>query len=211
MQSIQAYLGVNRLADALADGDRLLRDATASYGADHYAIAEARAYRAMAVQRSNRGDEARKEFERAVAVLIDPSRVASRQQASVSRATRLRQILNEYLAVLAGSKGTGQEKDIAEALRIADVARWQSVQKAVTGSALRAAAGSPELGARIKKAQDADDELEAVYKNLDGALHFHFSPQTPAWIAGMVRRLRSSVDLSVASGPEQMRFAMEAA
>jgi CHAT domain-containing protein len=228
-------------------------------------------------------------------VLIDPAKAVGKQKISVARVNRLRYILNEYLGVLVGRKGTGIEKDIAEAFRVADVARWQSVQKAVTGSALRAAAGSPELGARIKKVQDADDELEAVYKNLisqrsappdrqlpaviaameariaalkkaqevdlaeirrqfpqydalvsprpadlatarkalrsgeallsvyvtpggsyvwatgtDGALHFHFSPMTTVWVAGMVKRLRASVELG-GVGPEQMRFDLEAA
>jgi CHAT domain-containing protein/tetratricopeptide (TPR) repeat protein len=293
--AIVAYIAVDRAADALKVGDRLLADYVRIYGADHYYTAEIRAYRAMAMHRSGRVDEARKEFERAIAVLIDPAKVVGKQQANLARTNRLRHILNEYLGVLVGRKGTGRESDMAEAFRVADVARWQSVQKAVAGSALRAAAGSPELGARIKKVQDADDELQAVYKNLigqrsappdkqlpgviaametriaalqkeqqselveirrqfpqydalvsplpadlatarralqpneallsiyvtpggsyvwatgpDGALHFHFSRQTPAWVAGMVRRLRNSVDLSGGMGLDQMRFDLEA-
>ncbi|MCX7180644.1 MAG: CHAT domain-containing protein, partial [Proteobacteria bacterium] len=293
--SIRTFIAVGRVADALRDGDNLLAKSTRHFGADHYYTAEVRAYRAMALHRSGRVDEARKEFERAIAILIDPAKVVGKQKTSVARTNRLRHILNEYLGVLVGSKGTGSQKDTAEAFRVADVARWQSVQKAVTGSALRAAAGSPELGARIKKVQDADDELEAVYKNLisqrsappdkqlpvviaametriatlqkeqqsdlveirrqfpqydalvspraadlatarkallpneallsiyvtrvgtyvwatgrDGVLYFHFSPQTTTWVAGMVKRLRNSVDLSDGVGPEQMRFDLEA-
>jgi CHAT domain-containing protein len=295
LSSIRSFNAVDRVDDALRDGDNLLAKHTRGFGPDHYYTAEARAYRAMALHRAGRVDEARKEFERAIAVLIDPARVVGKQKISVARTNRLRYILNEYLGVLAGRKGTGIDKDIAEAFRVADVARWQSVQKAVTGSALRAAAGSPELGARIKKVQDADDELEAVYKNLisqrsappdrqlpaviaameariaalkkaqevdlaeirrqfpqydalvsprpadlatarkalrsgeallsvyvtpggsyvwatgtDGALHFHFSPMTTVWVAGMVKRLRASVELG-GVGPEQMRFDLEAA
>jgi CHAT domain-containing protein len=293
--SIRSLMAVGRVDDALRDGDKLLARHVRHYGADHYYTAEARAYRAMALHRTKRVEEARKEFARAVDVLIDPARVVGKQKASVARTNRLRTILNEYLAVLVGRKGTGYEKDMAEAFRVADVARWQSVQKAVAGSALRAASGSPELGALIRKVQDADDELEAVYKNLisqrsapvdrqlpaviaameariaalrkaqqgdlaeirrqfpqydalisprpadlatarkallpneallsiyltpggsyvwalasDGVLHFHFSPKGPAWIAGMVKRLRDSVDLSSGIGPGQMRFDLEA-
>jgi CHAT domain-containing protein len=294
LSSIRSFNAVGRVADALRDGDNLLAKQTRSFGADHYYTAETRAYRAMALHRANRVEEARKEFERAIAVLIDPARAVGKQKTSVARVNRLRFILNEYLGVLVGRKGTGIEKDIAEAFRVADVARWQSVQKAVTGSALRAAAGSSELGARIKKVQDADDELEAVYKNLisqrsappdrqlptviaameariaslqkeqqsdlaeirrqfpqydalvsprpadlatvrnalrpneallsiyvtpggsyvwatgkEGALHFHFSPMTTGWVAGMVKRLRASVDLGAVAA-EQMRFDLEA-
>jgi CHAT domain-containing protein len=295
LPSIRTFIAVGRIADALRDGDSLLAKTTRYYGADHYYTAEARAYRAMALHRMKRVEEARREFARAVEVLIDPAKVVGKQKASLARTGRLRQILNEYLGVLVGGKGTRNEKDMAEAFRVADVARWQSVQKAVSGSALRAASGSPELAALIRKVQDADDELEAVYKNLisqrsappdkqlpkiieameariaalrkaqqvdvaevrrqfpqydalisprpadlatarkallpneallsiyvtpggsyvwalaaDGTPHFHFSPKAPAWIGGLVKRLRTSVDLSAGLGPEQMRFDIEA-
>ena len=295
LTSVRTFIALGRIADALRDGDNLLAKHTRNYGADHYYTAEARAYRAMALHRTKRVDEARREFARAVEVLIDPAKVVGKQKASVARTNRLRLILNEYLGVLVGGKGTRNEKDMAEAFRVADVARWQSVQKAVTGSALRTAAGSPELAALIRKVQDTDDELEAVYKNLisqrsappdkqlpaviaameariavlrkaqqadlaeirrqfpqydalisprpadlatarkallaneallsiyvtpggsyvwavaaDGAPHFHFSPKPPAWVAAMVKRLRTSVDLSSGLGPEQMRFDLEA-
>lgn len=187
--SIRAYLGVGRFEDALRDGDHLLARNAGRFGADHYYTAEARAYRAMVLHRVGRVDEARSEFERAVAVLIDPARAVGRQKAGVARVNRLRSILNEYLGVLVGRKGTGYEKDVAEAFRVADVARWQSVQKAVAGSALRAAAGSPELGARIKKVQDADDELEAVYKNLISQRSAPPERQLPAVIAAMEARI----------------------
>jgi CHAT domain-containing protein len=189
LSSIRTFNAVGRVADALRDGDNLLAKHTRNFGADHYYTAEARAYRAMALHRAGRLDEARREFERAVAVLIDPARVVGKQKVSVARAYRLRYILNEYLGVLVGRKGTGMEKDIAEAFRVADVARWQSVQKAVTGSALRAAAGSAELGARIKKVQDADDELEAVYKNLISQRSAPPDRQLPAVIAAMEARI----------------------
>jgi CHAT domain-containing protein len=295
LPSIRTFIAVGRIADALRDGDNLLAKATRFYGADHYYTAEARAYRAMALHRTKRVDEARREFARAVDVLIDPAKVVGKQKASLARTGRLRLILNEYLGVLVGGKGTRNEKDMAEAFRVADVARWQSVQKAVTGSALRAASGSPELAALIRKVQDTDDELEAVYKNLisqrsappdrqlptviaameariaalqkeqqsdlaeirrqfpqydalvsprpadlatvrkalrpneallsiyvtpggsyvwatgtDGALHFHFSPQNATWVAGMVKRLRNSVDFSGTAGPGRKGFDLEA-
>jgi CHAT domain-containing protein len=44
----------------------------------------------------------------------------------------------------------------------------------------------------------------------DGTPHFHFSKKPSAWIGGMVKRLRTSVDLSAGLGPEQMRFDIEA-
>jgi CHAT domain-containing protein len=69
------------------------------------------------------------------------------------------------------------------------VARWQSVQKALAGSALRAAAGSPELGTKIKQVQDADDELQAVYKNLITQRSAPPDRQLPAVITAMEQRI----------------------
>jgi CHAT domain-containing protein len=187
--SIRAYILTNRYADALRDGDNLLRFNTRHFGADHYNTAEARAFRAMALHRLGRVEEARKEFAEAIDVLTDPGRVVGKQNTSVARTTRLRLILNEYLNVLVGNKGTRTAADTAEAFRIADVARWQSVQKALAGSALRAAAGSPELGAKIKQVQDADDELQAVYKNLITQRSAPPERQLPAVIKAMEQRI----------------------
>jgi CHAT domain-containing protein len=187
--SIRAYILVGRIQDALRDGDNLVRQNTKHFGADHYNTAEARAYRAMALQRSGRTDEARKEFEQAVEILFDPAKAVGKHQTSVARAARLRLILNEYLNLLVGNKGTRTDKDVAEAFRIADVARWQSVQKAVAGSALRAAASTPELGIKIRQVQDADDELQAVYKNLITQRSAPPDQQLPAVIKAMEERI----------------------
>ena len=187
--SIRAYILSGRVDDALRDGDNLVRYNRRHFGAEHYTTAEARAYRAMALRRAGRDGEARKEFAEALAVLTDPSKVVGKHNASLARTSRLRLVLNEYLNLLVGSKGAHTPQDTAEAFRVADVARWQSLQKAVAGSALRAAAGSPELAARIKKMQDADDELQAVYKNLITQRSAPPERQLPAVIKAMEQRV----------------------
>ncbi|MEK9804546.1 MAG: tetratricopeptide repeat protein, partial [Curvibacter sp.] len=55
--SIRAYILTGRLGDALRDGDNLVRSSARNFGADHYQTAEARAYRAMALQRLGREGE----------------------------------------------------------------------------------------------------------------------------------------------------------
>lgn len=189
LQTIRAYMLVGRLQDALADGDSLLLSRSSHYGAQHYETAEARAYRAMVLQRLGRLDEAGREFEQATAVLLDPSKISGRQQTSPTRIQRLRLILGEYLTLLSGRKASNRPDDIAKAFMLADVARWQSVQKAVSGSAIRSAAGSAELAARIKKVQDADDEIQAVYKNLISQRSAPPDKQLPSVIRAMEQRI----------------------
>lgn len=295
---VLAYADTGRADLALSAGDSLLQDAIKGYGAGHYATAQARGFRAIGLQRAGRLDEARREFVAALDVLLQTDALQGGQGASVIRAQRLRSILDAYLATLVGPGAAASSVDVAEAFRVADVVRWQSVQKAVSGSALRAAAGTPELGARIKRMQDNEDELQAIYKNLiaqrsappdkqlpaviaamekriaeltkeqgqaladirrqfpkydalvnprpadlptarqallpnevllsiyvteagsyvwavggDAAmpLRFHFSTRPRSWIAGQVKRLRDSVDLTSGVTPERMRFDIEAA
>jgi CHAT domain-containing protein len=186
---VMAYAGVGRTDRALASGDLLLSDTLRSYGVGHYATAEARGYRAIALQRAGRLDEARTEFVTALRILLEPDASVGGASASATRASSLRVILNGYLSTLVGPGASGKPEDVEEAFRVADVVRWQLVQKAVSGSAVRAAAGTPELGARIKRMQDNEDELQAVYKNLIAQRSAPPDKQLPAVIAAMERRI----------------------
>jgi CHAT domain-containing protein len=62
-----------------------------------------------------------------------------------------------------------------ELLRITNLRRIGQVQRALTLSGIRAAAGSAELAALIRKQQDLEQEAEAVSENL---AHLRFSPDT---------------------------------
>ncbi len=188
---VRAYVGVDRAADALASADRLLATAIKSYGLRDYKTAEVRGFRAMALQKLGRQAEARQEFEAAIAILIEPDKSIGNAEASAFRAQRLQGILNAYLHLLVGPDAQLNPKDTAEAFRIADVVRWQTVQKAVSGSALRSAAGTPELGAKIKTLQDNEDELQAVYKNLIAQRSAPPDKQLPSVIAAMEKRIEA--------------------
>lgn len=204
LSSIRAYMLSNRLQDALGDSDRLLQYAMANFKGDHYRTAEVRGYRAMVLRRLGRLDEARSEFGAAIAVLLESSNAMDRQQASVASTTRLRFILEDYLHLLVGPKGTGTAKDIAEAFVLADVARWQSVQKAVTGSALRFAAGTAELGMQIRTVQDGEDQLQAVYKNLISLRSAPPDRQLPTVIQAMEARI-TTLHASLQNGRTEIR------
>ena len=166
LQSVRGYLLVGRLQDALQDADRLLQRSLRHLGNQHYDTAEARAYRAMVLRRLGRREEAQREFEAAGRVLLDTGKLSAKQQTQPARAQRLRLILGEYIDLLLSDTSRRIPADLARSFTLADVARWQSVQRAMTGSALRAATGAPDLAARIKKVQDTDDEVQALYKQL---------------------------------------------
>ena len=187
---VRALLGVGRAADALSVSDLLLARSLKRMGPDHYQTGEVRGVRAVALQAVGRGDEARKEFEQSVHILLEAGAATNTKgTASLLTQNRKKAILNSYVDLLAGPQAKPGEADLSEAFRLADVARWQSVQKALSGSALRSAAGTPELGAKIKKVQDDEDELQAVYKNLIAQRSAPPDKQLPAVIAAMEKRI----------------------
>lgn len=190
LPTVRAYVGVGRQADGLTISDQLLTNNLKRLGPDHYQTGEVRGVRAAALSANGRKDEARKEFEQAVRILLEAG-VATNTKGTSSLLVQNRKkaILNNYVDLLAGPQATKSPADLTEAFRLADVARWQSVQKAVSGSALRSAAGTPELGAKIKKVQDDDDELQAVYKNLIAQRSAPPDKQLPAVIAAMEKRI----------------------
>jgi len=186
---VASYIRVGRSADALTTSDKLLASSIRSYGPRHYKTAQVHGFQALALKSLGRNDEARKAFETAIAVLVEPDGAIGSGESSASRTSRLKSIINGYLDLLVGQQATRNPKDDAEAFRIADVVRWQSVQKAVSGSALRSAAGTPELGAKIKTLQDNEDELQSVYKNLISQRSAAPDKQLPAVIAAMEKRI----------------------
>lgn len=186
---VLSYIQVGRAAEALSVSDKLLASTIKSYGPGYYKTAQARGYRALALKSLGRRDEARKEFEASIAVLIEPDNSAGSAESSAGRAKRLNKIINGYLDLLLGKGATPNADDNAEAFRVADVVRWQSVQKAVSGSALRSAADTPELGAKIKTMQDNEDELQSVYKNLIAQRSAPPDKQLPKVISAMENRI----------------------
>ena len=105
----------------------------------------------------------------AVAVVdcIDQWRSAAFQQQSRS-CQQLFPIIEGYIALLHEIRGTQTESGAgidaaAEAFRIADVARSQAVQGALAASGARAAAGNSDLADLIRREQDSEKQIAALF------------------------------------------------
>jgi CHAT domain-containing protein len=84
---------------------------------------------------------------------------------------RLQWILTAYIKLLADVKGTTLESRagidaVAEAFRLADVARGRMVQRALDEGAARAAARDPGLADLIRQQQDVTKQISALYGHL---------------------------------------------
>ena len=104
-------------------------------------------------------------------------------------------ILAAYIGLLADVRGTSLERDAgidaaAEAFRLADVARGQSVQRALDAGAARAAAKTPALADLVRREQDAKKQVSALLGVLAEAL----SQPTDRQDARTIAALREQID-----------------
>ncbi len=116
-------------------------------------------------------------------------------------------ILSSYIGLLADIAGTPLERAaridaVAEAFRLADVVRWQSVQRALNASAARAATNDPVLADLARKEQDDRREIGALYRLLGNLVSRPLARQDVEAIAEVRARIeirRRSLDETVAT------------
>ncbi|MBS1190770.1 MAG: hypothetical protein H6R10_2562 [Rhodocyclaceae bacterium] len=163
---IRALLAVGRSAEALAEAGRLHQQLQDQLGAGAYETAEALGHLGAAQASAGQEADGLRSLRGAIAVLAPAA--AEENDRSGRRFQRLSYIVEAYLRLLAKVRGTPAEQAAgldagAEAFLVADVLRGQAVQQAMAASALRAAAGTPELAALVREEQDARQQRDALH------------------------------------------------
>ncbi|MDP1681761.1 MAG: CHAT domain-containing protein [Burkholderiales bacterium] len=185
---------MGQAAKAMPMLERELKGKAATFGEDHYEAAEARAAFAMAL--AGTGDIARagSEYGRAIPELLNrDANDADEEGGGAKKARRRAILLSSYIDFLhkAASQNPAKATELAaEAFRIADVIRGQSVQKALAASAARAAANTPSLAELVRKEQDLGREIAAQFFLLSDVLALPPAQQD----AKAVANLRASID-----------------
>ncbi|MCC6657318.1 MAG: CHAT domain-containing protein [Rhodocyclaceae bacterium] len=126
------------------------------------------------------------------------------EQPAPGEVRRFGLILDTYLSALgdaAASPPSGLDP-VAEAFRLADALRSRKIQTAISASAVRAAADTPELAALVRKLQDLGGEEEALIKILFNMSMLPPEKQLPKVMEDMRKRLE-------AIKPERAAFAKE--
>ena len=155
------------------------------FGPDHYNIAEVQGFRATALAAKGNKEQALEAFSAAMPVLLDRSRGGEDEGATArTKGQRLRVVLEAYVGLLADIERSDLEKQAgidaaAEAFRIADAARLQSVQTAISASGARAAARDPDLADLTRREQDAQHQIGARFALLADMLSRPTSEQSP--------------------------------
>ncbi len=164
-----ALRGAERAGDARAIAKSALERNQRTVGHKHYNTAEARGVMAMALAELGKRKEALAAFTEAVPILLSRSRQADDENTTISaKEHRLDLILESYIGLLVDIRGTAIENEssidaTAEAFRLADVARDRSVQRALSASGARAAARDLDLAALVRREQDAQKQVAALY------------------------------------------------
>jgi CHAT domain-containing protein len=157
-----------RAPDAVPIAQSTLSTRNVIAGPKSYAAAEAQGIYAAALAAA-RSSGAREAFSAAVPVLLAATRHDDTEEDDASagyQTARLQFVLESYLDLLASDRGTGG----AEAFRIADAARGQAVQRAVTDAAARANTSDPGLAEIVRQDQDAQRQVTALDAVLAGML-----------------------------------------
>jgi len=161
----------------------------ASLGPNHYRTGEARGVLAMALAKSADKDAALKLFREALATMLEFEALADEAASAGLRRLKLVWVIEAYLELLAERHKSGDTEAAAEAFRVADVARAQRVQRALTSSAVRASVGTPELADLVRKEQDLGHEVASLYKFLSEQLLRPADQQLPKVMSDMRGRI----------------------
>ena len=160
-----------------------------SLGLKHYDAAEATGVLAMALAAAGQRQEALSAFRQSVPVLLQKSRRSNSDESSaVVQDLRTRLILESYIGLLDKIRGHGATE---EAFRVAQAARGQSVQRALTASAARAAAKDSALADLVRREQDTQKRIGALNGLLSNAAAM--SPDQRAG-GGALADLRKRID-----------------
>ena len=171
-----ALVWTGRAADAVPIARSAVKRYTTELGKKHFKTAYSRGVLAVALAKANRKEQALREFSAAIPILLQRSRRSDEENfAQTLRDRRISQFLETYIGVLADVRGTPAERQLGidaatEAFRIADVARGQSVQRALAASAARAAVKNPSLAGLVRREQDAVKQISALNGLYAGAV-----------------------------------------
>jgi CHAT domain-containing protein len=165
-------LGTGSPTDALQMAKNTLEREKARSGETSFGTALARGFVAMSLARANRAGEAVVEFRAAIPPLLSASRQSVDEDGAtaVARETRVRIVIESYLALLARAPELAGGDVGEETFGLADVVRGHAVERALAASSLRAAAKDPLLADLVRKGQDLKKQISAEIGTLNNLL-----------------------------------------
>ena len=185
-----ALVRAGRAETAAQMTERIYKNVQARAGDTDYGTLVARGYHAVALAASNKKNDALGHFAAAVPRLIEQQRAdQASESGGPARSLHLTRIIEAYLALLADMHGTRTATPgldpVAEAFRLADVARSSNVQRALSASAARASIADPQLADLARREQDASRRIGTLADFFSAMISAPPEQQLPKIIAQM--------------------------
>jgi CHAT domain-containing protein len=186
-----ALIKMGRPEDAVRLLERQIARDLEIYGEGHRITAARRGALGMALAELGRTREALEVYRAAVPVLVAAGQASpgGGEQAG-PRAWGVRVILESYVEFLTrlkrpGDRGSIEEDSVFEALRTADVMKARTVDRALGANVVRAAAGNDELSGLIRRHQDLERQLQALYGTLANVVALPQDERDSATVAAL--------------------------
>ena len=162
-----------RVDEGIAAAKAVVDRKKATVGDDHFETALARGQLAIGYLAAQRGNEALPLFRQAVPILTSNAGKSDDSSSDVAAGDQqIKLVVENYIALLARLRDNpppGLDPAL-ESLKLVDVIRGQSVQRALAASNARAAARDPELAELVRHEQDLKRQISGLYQTINDAL-----------------------------------------
>ena len=189
-----------RVDEGIAAAQAVVERKTATFGNDHLETAFARGQLAIGYLAAQRSDDAMPLFRQAVPILTSNAGKSDDSSSDVAASDQqIKLVVENYIALLArlrNSPPPGLDPAL-ESLKLVDVIRGQSVQRALAAANARAAARDPELAELVRREQDLKRQISGLYQTINDALSLPPEQRNPKSIQDMqanVRKLTATHD-----------------
>ncbi len=190
-----ALLKNDRAQEALTVARGAVERLRSRMGDDHYHTARARGMLAMVLVVTGARSAALDEFNRAVPILVQRSRRSDDESVTGKIKIRWRRrILESYIDLLAEVSGGAVNRELnidaaAKTFRVADIARGQTVPRAVIASAARSSTRNPKLADLARREQDTLMQIGALSALFADAVSVATDQQNPAALDSLRNRI----------------------
>ena len=191
----QALLKTGRAEEALEMLSPMYERVEKRLGAKHIGTAKRGMSLAVALAVTGDKEAALRQFAKAVPILTSRSRQSDDESTSErERNRRVQSYLESYIALLADIGGTALEGKagidaVAEAFRLANIARSGAVQGALAASGARSLASNPDLADLVRREQDTRKQTSALYAVLADLLSAPTDQQDPKAVTDLKTRV----------------------
>jgi CHAT domain-containing protein len=190
---IYSLYASGRLDAGIALAQALVKREVLRVGESHFFTAEARGTLAIGYMRAGRDQDAAREFNVAIPILVAAARENADDDDTTSvaaRIERLQNIVEAYISLRAKHKGDFGSDPASETFQLAEAIRGRSVQHAILESSARVVARDPALADLFRQVQDLGKQISALLGLLNNVLSLPQDQRDEASIRG----LRAEID-----------------